>query len=244
MQPDTSDEKETDWSAANLMAYFGTASLAALLFVEVSPDWIVAAWAVLTLALVASALILDRSIFLQHAIVLVAAVVTRSFAHNLFSASYFTSYGWHGRFSILSITAATLLSALPIAFRLHLRYSNRQVTAIKRLLGIQHPDQIFFFAPILVVSAMIAVKMNAGMITLSWATEGLAVIALGLLVARRSYRLTGLFLLLLCIGKIVVHDAWLLGDRDRYITFIVLGAALTLVSTLYSKYRETVRKLL
>jgi hypothetical protein len=70
------------------------------------------------------------------------------------------------------------------------------------------------------------------------------VIVLGLVSSQRSYRLTGLLLLLLCVGKIVVRDAWHLAERDRYITFIALGAALTLVSTLYGKYRETVRKLL
>jgi hypothetical protein len=46
------------------------------------------------------------------------------------------------------------------------------------------------------------------------------------------------------VAKIVLHDAWQLNERDRYITFIVLGAALTLVSTLYGKYREVVRRLL
>jgi hypothetical protein len=51
-------------------------------------------------------------------------------------------------------------------------------------------------------------------------------------------------LLLLCVAKIIVFDAWQLGQRDRYITFIALGAALTLVSTLYGKYRETIRRLL
>ena len=55
---------------------------------------------------------------------------------------------------------------------------------------------------------------------------------------------SGLLLLLLCIGKIVFRDAWLLGERDRYLTFIVLGGSLFLVSALYDKYRETVRKLL
>jgi uncharacterized membrane protein len=91
---------------------------------------------------------------------------------------------------------------------------------------------------------MIAAKMNPGMITLSWGIEGVIVILLGLLVSQRSYRITGLSLLLLCVGKIVVLDAWNLSERDRYITFIALGAALTLVSTLYGKYRETVRRLL
>jgi hypothetical protein len=86
--------------------------------------------------------------------------------------------------------------------------------------------------------------MNPGMVTLSWGVEGVMVILLGLLVSQRTYRITGLSLLLLCVAKIVVRDAWHLGERDRYITFIVLGAALTLVSTLYGKYRETVGRLL
>jgi hypothetical protein len=46
------------------------------------------------------------------------------------------------------------------------------------------------------------------------------------------------------VGKIVARDAWRLTDRDRYITFIVLGGGLTLVSMLYNKYRESVRRLL
>jgi uncharacterized membrane protein len=91
---------------------------------------------------------------------------------------------------------------------------------------------------------MIAVKMNPGMITLSWGVEGVLVILLGLSVSERSYRITGLFLLLLCVGKIVLRDAWRLTERDRYITFIALGAALMLVSTLYNRYRESVRRLL
>jgi len=57
-------------------------------------------------------------------------------------------------------------------------------------------------------------------------------ILLGLLLAQRSYRITGLLLLSSCVAKIMVRDAWLLGERDRYTTFIVLGAALTLVSLL------------
>jgi uncharacterized membrane protein len=91
---------------------------------------------------------------------------------------------------------------------------------------------------------MILVKMNPGTVTLSWGIEGVLVILLGLSVSQRSYRLTGLLLLLLCVGKIIFRDAWRLSERDRYITFIALGAALMLVSTLYTRYRESVRRLL
>ena len=113
-----------------------------------------------------------------------------------------------------------------------------------RYLALKYPEQLFFFAPAILITFMIAVRMNPGMVTLAWGVEGVVVILLGLLVSQRSYRITGLFLLLLCVGKIVLRDAWSLDERDRYITFIALGAALTLVSTLYGKYRETVRRLL
>ena len=232
------------WNPADLIAHFGTACVAALLYFEIASAWIIVAWAAMALVLIAAALLLGRRVFLQQAHVLVAGVVVRSLAHNIFGGSYFVAGEWHGRFSILSITAALLLAALPIAFRLRTRYQGAPLSKLDSWLAVRTPEQVFFFAPVALATLTIAVKMNPGMVTLSWAIEGVLVILLGLLVSVRSYRLTGLLLLLLCVAKIVVRDAWLLGERDRYTTFIVLGAALTLVSLLYGRYREAVRRLL
>jgi uncharacterized membrane protein len=101
-----------------------------------------------------------------------------------------------------------------------------------------------FFAPLLLIVLTIAVNMDPGMVTLAWDIVGLGTILLGLLATQRSYRLAGLALLVLCIAKIVFRDAWHLDERSRYITFIVLGAALMLVSALYSRYRDQVSRLL
>jgi uncharacterized membrane protein len=111
-------------------------------------------------------------------------------------------------------------------------------------LAVKYPEQLFFFAPVVMVTFMIAVKMSSGMITLSWGLEGVLLVVLGLLAGQRSYRITGLLLLVLCVGKITLHDAWLLDKWYRNITLIVLGAALFLVSALYGKFQETVRRLL
>ncbi len=244
LRPASSADNTPRWSAADLIAFFGTGSLAALLYFEIAPEWIIVSWAVLALALMLAAWLLNKPVFLQQANLLVVGIMARSLAHNIFGASYFTAGGWRGRFSILAITAALLVIALPIAFRLRARYADRPISRIDRLLALHHPEQVYFFAPGALVALTIAVKMNPGMVTLSWAIEGVLVILLGLLVSQRSYRLTGLIMLLLCVAKIVARDAWLLGERDRYTTFIVLGAALTLVSMLYGKYRDTVRRLL
>ena len=101
-----------------------------------------------------------------------------------------------------------------------------------------------FFAPVLLLTFMLALKMRAGMVTVAWGIEGVMIVLLALAVNERSFRLTGLSLLLLCVGKVLAMDAWGLAPRDRYITFVILGAALILVNFLYIKYSDAIRKFL
>lgn len=232
-------------SVSNVLAYLGTGCIVSLLYFQVHAEWIVLAWAVLLLVLMIAAFVLDKEIFLQQASLLLVALVTRGIAHNIFGGSYFTANGWRGNFAVLLLTIGLQLATLPLAFRLRDRYAKHPMQSkLSRTLALHRPDQLFFFAPVVLATLMIVVKMNPGMVTLAWGVEGVIVILLGLTAGQRSYRITGLFLLLLCVGKIICRDAWRLAERDRYITFIVLGAALTAVSMLYNKYRESVRRLL
>jgi hypothetical protein len=229
----------------DILACLGTASIVALLYFQVLPEWIVFAWALVVAALLSSALFFKKPILLYQAEFLAAGIVVRGLAHNIFSGSYFVAGGWRGNLTVLSATSAVLLLTLPLAFQLKSRLGDGFVQSkIARRLALHRPEQILFFAPVVLVAFMIAVKMNPGIVTLAWAVEGFMMILLGLLAGQRSYRVAGLALLLVCVAKIVFRDAWHLGERDRYITFIVLGGALTLVSALYGKYRETVRRLL
>ena len=61
----------------------------------------------------------------------------------------------------------------------------------------------------------------------------LAVFLVALWAGERRYRLTGLGLLLLCVGRIAVRDIWEFSADQRWITLVVLGASLMLVSFLY-----------
>ncbi len=82
------------------------------------------------------------------------------------------------------------------------------------------------------------------MITIGWGLEGVAVFIFALWVGMRSYRLSGLGLLLLCIGKVLVVDVWGLELPYRALTLIVLAVLLGGVSFLYSRYREIIREYL
>jgi len=68
---------------------------------------------------------------------------------------------------------------------------------------------------------MLALKMRAGMVSVSWGIEGVLIVLLALAVKERSFRLTGLGIL--CSAS---QKSWpsMLGlqARDRYITLIIV----------------------
>jgi len=137
-----------------------------------------------------------------------------------------------------------LVACLPLAFALRERQkANRPARGwLAKVAG--HPEQFMFFAPVLLLTLTLALKMRAGMVTVSWGLEGILIMLLALALNERSFRLTGLVLLLLSVAKVLAIDAWGLAPRDRYVTFIILGAALLLASFLYSKYRDAIRQFL
>lgn len=226
-----------------LLAYLGTGTVVALLYFQFANEWLVTAWAVVVFVIFGLALWLDRPIFLHQALLLTLGACGRGVMHNLFGASYFTGTDWIGRISVLGSAIAVLLACLPFAFRWRDRHKAQPSSNWMGAL-VRHPEQFMFFAPVLLLTVMLALKMRAGMVTVSWGLEGVLIILLALAVNERSFRLTGLVLLLLCVAKVLVRDAWGLQARDRYITFIILGMALLLVSFLYSKYREAIRQFL
>jgi hypothetical protein len=213
LQSKKPDGQASRWSPANLIAYLGTASVVALIYFEAWPEWIVMAWSVVALVLMSASLLLKKEVFLHQAELLAAGVVVRALAHNIYGASYFTATGWRGSIGVLSATAALLLLALPLAFRLRKTFASED--APRLVLALRRPEQVFFFAPAVIMALVIAVRMHPGVVTLAWGLEGLLMILVGLVTSERSYRLAGLGLLSLCVGKIVARDAWRLQERDR-----------------------------
>jgi uncharacterized membrane protein len=230
-----------------LVAYLGTGSIVALCYFQFQLEWVITAWATVVLALLGASLALDKPIFLHQGLLLTLAVFGRGISHNLFGGGYFGTGDWEGDYLVVSSTAAILLASLSFAFRLRDHFNAPQSTSrLRQLLHAvaRRPEQLEFFAAITLVTFMLALKMKTGMITVSWGIEGVLVFLLALAVGERSFRLTGLGLLLLCVGKIMALDVWGLHGVDRYITLIVVGIALTFVSFLYTRYRDTIRQYL
>jgi Predicted membrane protein (DUF2339) len=239
------EDRGGGFSIATLLATLGTATLVALFYFQVPIEWVVVPWAALVLILLGIAWLLDRQVFLYQAVVLTVMVLLRALAHNLFGAGYFVERDWQGRYFVLGTAIALLLGGLLFAFPLRERYRSAPAGVLRFLtLLARRPEQLQFFAAIILLSLMLGLKMRSGMVTVSWGVEGVLIMLFALAVKERSFRLSGLGLLLLCVGKVIVMDVWGLQPRDRYITFIIVGAALLFVSYLYSRYREAIRQLL
>jgi len=240
--------------AQEFSSYCGTIALAALMRFELGPDWVIVAWSALALALASIAHKAKRPVFLHQSYLTAFAILFRALFHNFYERSYFAADFWHSRWWSVGSTAAILFLVLPVAFKLrgvrsnapessHSRESGNRLTRVFAALD-RHPEQTFFFIPIFLLTVLLALEMRSGMVTVSWGVEAVAVFVFALWVSQRSFRLTGLGLLLLCVGKIIVVDIWGLTPRDRYLTFIVLGALLLFVSYLYTRYREALRQYL
>jgi hypothetical protein len=230
-----------------LVAYLGTATIVALFYFQFPIEWVIVSWAVVVFVLLGASLALDKPIFLQQGMLLTLMVFARGMAHNLFGASYFGESDWKGDYLVVSSAAGILLASLVFAFRLRGHFQTEPGHGrVARLIhaAVRRPEQLVFFVSVILVTFMLALKMKTGMITVSWGIEAVLVFLFALAVKERSFRLSGLGLLLLCVGKIAALDFWGLQVRDRYITLIVVGIALTFVSFLYTRYRDAIRQYL
>jgi uncharacterized membrane protein len=234
------------WKAADFCCYLGTITIAALMRFELEADWVAAAWAALVGILLALAWRSGQRMFLHQGLLVGAGVLFRTLLHNFYERSYFPAPPWQSRWVTVGATVGLLLASLPIAFKIREQNQAPDREGLMRFVSfiVGRPEQIFFFIAIGLLTGLLAVEMRHGMVTLAWGVEGVAVFLLALWLGERSFRLTGLGLLLLCVGKILVVDVWGLNPRDRYLTFIVLGTALLLVSFLYTRNREALRQYL
>jgi hypothetical protein len=235
-----------DRARKDVFAWMGMITLLAFVRFELPADSVAIAWAALTLMLLAVAAFIGRRVFLHIGIAFALVTLTRGVLHNLYERSYFPPPAQAPRWLFVAAASALILAALPFAFRLRNVDAPKDKRPLMRPLRWldARPEQILFFVPVLLITALLGTGMRKGMLTVAWGVEGVVVFLFALWVGERIYRLTGLALLLLCVGKIFVFDFWSLTLRDKALTGIVVGVALIGVSILYTRKREALLQFL
>jgi hypothetical protein len=237
-------ESPLDLSAGIAATWAGTLAALGLLAFELRWQDVAIGWAALAAILLYASWLLKRRIFTGQALVVLTATAVDTLVMHLFGGSEPAPSFWTSRFFFVGAPCILMLMALPAAFAIR-RYRQSHGPAITQLdLVLTHPEQPFFFIPLALAAILLAVELRTGSITIGWIALGLFAFLFALPLGERSYRLAGLGLLLLGLAKILFVDIWSASPTDRYITLIVTGAALLLVSFLYSRYRETILKFL
>lgn len=233
---------------AELHCYLGTLTVAAAMRFELDLDWIAATWAALVFLFVLIARQYGRRIFLGQALLLSAGVFFRTTFHNFYQRSYFPAPSFFsGRWTTVGTSIFLLFLSLMVSRQLKQvrpEGTTEKGGRIKRALARlgRNPAQIFFFAAFILLTGLLYLELHTrGMSTVAWGAEAVGVFLFALAVKERSFRLSALALLFVCVGKIVFVDVWGLAPRDRYLTFMALGAALLSVSFLYTRYKEVLR---
>jgi uncharacterized membrane protein len=246
------DEQSTHLSprerkiAVPWFAWFGTTTIVLLLRFEVRLDWVAAVWAALVLALMALAWRTGKRIFVHQALLLSLGVLFRGILHNLYERSYFPPPSAFLSNLSTIFAAGFLFLALFFAFRVRRPPPAEEKNWMVRVASIvdAQPEQLLFFAALLLFTAFLGVELRSGLVTLAWTLEAVAVFSCALWIGERSYRLAAMGLLLLVIGKIFIFDFRHMSFLDRAITFTAVGVLIIGVSILYTRYREKVSQFL
>jgi hypothetical protein len=96
----------------------------------------------------------------------------------------------------------------------------------------------------ILLAVLLFYEVSGGALTTAWGLEAIALLAAGFPLRDRLQRLSGLFLLLVCVLKLFFYDFRQLETINRILSFIALGVILVCVSWIYTRFRERLQKFL
>jgi uncharacterized membrane protein len=94
------------------------------------------------------------------------------------------------------------------------------------------------------LTVLLGYQVSGSMLTVACGIEGIALLGGGFPLRDRVLRFSGLALLTACILKLFVYDLRKLDTPERILSFIVLGFMLVVVSWIYTRFRERMRRYL
>jgi hypothetical protein len=232
-----------------LLACMGTATVAALAWFYLEPwnrAYVSTGYAVIVVLVLFIAWRTRHQVFLYQALIMLGVSAFRISMTNLQDMS--NALALEPRGLMWSTVAAILLLLSGVVLAFQLRAPKGETTAGRKWVRflIDRPEQPMFFVPVVLMGVLLWIEMPDRR-TVGWAIEGIVIFILALIAKERSFRLTGLGLLMVCIVK-TLWDVFRPGTNTptttKYLTLIVLGVILLVVSFLYGRFRETLREYL
>ncbi len=249
------EAEPSPWMRTALL-WFGSGAIAALARFELAPAWVAVGWALLA----AAAYFLGRGLAEP-------TLATQSYAGTLLVAArcafenfYLTAVAGSSFPNRRTLTVSLACAVFFVLLVFALRERNRRggsagaaeasgTAAGSRVASLfrwfdANAHHLFFFVPTILMTVLISIEVRGTYVTAAWGLEALVLFVVTLPLGERAFRWFSLALLLLCVGRIVAVDVWTLDKVGRVFSFMGLGAVLLLVSFLYARYREVMRRYL
>jgi hypothetical protein len=235
------------------LLWFGTLSLAALLRFELRVEWVAVSWAVMAVVLYGLARFLRETIFRKQCYAMTLLAGVRCAFDNFYQLT-----PWH----FTNVRTATVVACALLFYLLFAasklgreaassagveRTESHGAWKLVRVLWCwieTHEQHLFFFVPTILLTVLLSLEVRRGFLTAAWGVEALVVFLVVLKMDERVYRWFSLLLFLLCMGRVVTVDVWNLDALGRIVSFLGLGATLLVVSFLYARHRELLRRVL
>lgn len=240
--------RDRTFRVTQLFGYLGSITVAALLRSELDPNWVIAGWALMIVVFVGVAWRLEFRIFLDQGLLLSFAVLYRTALFNFYQSSHIPTPSEHSRLVYVGVAASLLLLSVPLALQVQIPESaepKKEKQGIAKFIAaiMERPEQVLFFIPYSLLTVVFWLELpNAA--TLSWGLEAVIIFLFALWAGQRSFRLAAVALLLACVVRIALVDFWKFNGSYRWLTAMGLGVALIVVSFLYTRYHEAIRRYL
>jgi hypothetical protein len=222
--------------------WFGTISLAALIRFEADGPWVAVWWAAFAVVLYAlGRFVSDGFRFQAYALTILVAL-------RCLVSNFELTRPWNGT---TDLRVATVVAASNLLYSLFVwsKLLGGSASATSKLSGawesiVEREFHLFFFVPTLLITGLIGLEVRSAYLTAAWGVEAVIIFLAVLKLDERAYRWFSLGLLSICVIRIVLVDVWTLDALGRIISFIGLGAALLVISFLYARHRELLRRVL
>ena len=103
---------------------------------------------------------------------------------------------------------------------------------------------VYSYAGTLLAFVLILIEMKEFWISVGWSILATAVMILGFVLRKKSFRIQAIIIFAITIFKVFLYDTRNLDTIYRTLSYMVLGALLLLVSFIYTKYKDKLKEIL
>ena len=222
------------WERHVRRAYLYTAAflIAALLHLELPPQFVAPAWAAFTLALLIAGVRWNLSDLRYQSYALAVLAFTRTMDVEFHSSHLFAS-------QLQRVAAGAGVIACLFATQLFCPRKSQEHPPTPG-----NPRLCLSLLTTVLTTAFLFHEVTGSMLTVAWGIQGAFLLGAGFPLRDRVLRLSGLAVFVLCIGKLFFYDLSALDTLYRILSFFVLGVILVAVSWIYTRFRDRIRQYL